>query len=257
MTRRTLVLPLGIIFVFLASAIHPLVLAAPTGTTSFNEPERVPTRGDPGSSDHSGSLAGAGTYAQDLSFSSPAAAGASGGGALQSNTAQWSRREESSKLFLLARADTGNDPSHNNQRTLDKAQKEAARPDLEKTYSGKLALELDDLGVETDKWQKEVQDHFAGRSSTATLDDQLRYYSATHMKDLIAIIRRTIDICNESREADELVKTSALQYLGATSSILLECKRASPNNVHLQQFMQSPALNILNRYRASLRLPLI
>ncbi|KAJ3724844.1 hypothetical protein C8R42DRAFT_662746 [Lentinula raphanica] len=253
MTRRTLVLPLGIIFVFLASAIHPVVLAAPTGTTSFNEPERVPTRGDPGSSDHSGSLAGAGTYAQDLSFSSPAAAGASGGGALQSNTAQWSRREESSKLFLLARADTGNDPSHNNQRTLDKAQKEAARPDLEKTYSGKLALELDDLGVETDKWQKEVQDHFAGRSSTATLD-QLRYYSATHMKDLIAIIRRTIDIYNDTR-ADELVKTSALRYLGATSSILLECKRASPNDAHIQQFMQSPSLTIVNELREAAGFP--
>ncbi|KAJ3778679.1 hypothetical protein FB446DRAFT_840635 [Lentinula raphanica] len=256
MTRRTLVLPLGIIFVLLASAIHPRVLAAPTGTTSFNEPERVPTRGDTGNPGRLELLTGA-TYAQDLSYSSPAAAGASGGGALKSNTAQWSRREESSKLFLQARADTGNDPSHNNQRTLDKAQKEAARPDLEKTYSGKLALELDDLGDETDKWQKEVQDHFAGRRPTATLDDQLRYYSATHMKDLITIIQRTIDICNESREADELVKTSALQYLGATSSILLECKRASPNNVHLQQFMQSPALNILNRYRASVGLPLI
>ncbi|KAJ3829984.1 hypothetical protein F5880DRAFT_1607137 [Lentinula raphanica] len=114
MTRPILILP-GIIFVLLASsAIHPVVLAAPTPSESFNEPERAPTRRGEPSSDRSG-LLGA-TYSQDLPYSppSPPLAGASVGSGWapgQINTAQQStRREVSIDSFLPeAHADSGCD----------------------------------------------------------------------------------------------------------------------------------------------------
>ncbi|KAJ3829983.1 hypothetical protein F5880DRAFT_1607136 [Lentinula raphanica] len=251
MTRRTLVLPLGIIFVFLASAIHPVVLAAPTGTTSFNEPERVPTRGDPGSSGRSGSLAGD-TYAQDLSYCSPPPAGASGGGALKSNTAQWSRREESSDSFLQARADSGNGPSHEPEHHA--AQEGSASTSAE---SAQLFRELGELENEVKGWQNEASRRFGTSNEGSVQVLKAHYYTTNHLKRLIEIMRKIVAIYHDEAGANFRVRAQAGLYLISTSDMLLMCKSFSPNDADLQRFIHSSDAAFANYFREGAGKPLI
>ncbi|KAJ3757005.1 hypothetical protein EV360DRAFT_84406 [Lentinula raphanica] len=139
MTRSILVLPLGLISIFLASAIHPEVFAAPT---SFNEgTERNAPSGELASttSDHSGVLgtaikAGAGeVHVQPLT---PFA----GAGAIEpkSSTGQWMRREESFDSFLIPRAPPAHDSHHTtgaSSQNVERVEQSSSHPSAEEPLS--------------------------------------------------------------------------------------------------------------------------
>ncbi|KAJ3778680.1 hypothetical protein FB446DRAFT_783081 [Lentinula raphanica] len=251
MTRPILILP-GIIFVLLASsAIHPVVLAAPTPSESFNEPERAPTRRGEPSSDSSG-LLGA-TYSQDLPYSppSPPPAGASVGSGWapgQINTAQQStRREVSIDSFLPeAHADSGWDgPSQ-------KEEHPAKRDLSDKTYRAQSKKELDKFTGELEKWDKEADRDFANPNHP-------RHYGAgrieiissshliclSHLERLIEILSRIIAIFNDPK-ADETTKESARKGIKKCYSILAACHFLLPGNNFIRAFYESNAMHTVD-----------
>ncbi|KAJ3724845.1 hypothetical protein C8R42DRAFT_640753 [Lentinula raphanica] len=246
MTRPILILP-GIIFVFLASsAIHPVVLAAPTPSESFNEPERAPTRRGEPSSDSSG-LLGA-TYSQDLPYSPPpppaGASAGSGGAPGQINTAQQStRREVSIDPFLPeAHADSGCDgPSQ-------KEEHPAKRDLFGQKYRAQLKKELDKFTRELEKWDKEAEEGYPNRPQQYG-PERNEIVSASHIMcishvgGLVQMILRIVDIFNDPK-AGKKNKESARQGIKTCSRKLRACYSLLPDdNPTLQRFYDSDAMH--------------
>ncbi|KAJ3963556.1 hypothetical protein EV361DRAFT_943538 [Lentinula raphanica] len=245
MTRPILILP-GIIFVFLASsAIHPVVLAAPTPSESFNDPERAPTRRGEPSSDSSG-LLGA-TYSQDLPYSPPpppaGASAGSGGVPGQSNTAQRSRREVSIDSFLPeAHADSGCDgPSQ-------KEEHPAKRDLFGQKYRAQLKDKLAKLTSQVKEMESRAERDFPKypQLGPVTIISLSHLICVTNLGRLIEILQKLIAIFNDPR-ADTTTKESAREGITKCHSILAACHFLLPGNNLIRDFYQSSAMRTVDQ----------